>query len=562
MSKQAAIKLPPVNQRRVIEEMLVLLPDPVEKLTLLKRVMGSYGRIPAIYRLYPRLAEVALRKQAIDFAEKIRPGSKKNARTLMAEGTIPTPKPVLWRIYQFRHAILTLFILVFGWGLGSAVAALFDLMQAPPQVAGVQREIILADNGARIIYTGKIPPFTPDTKERNETGKILVAEVSAPAVKPMTGDVPLPAAPVLRSVAGPAPVEIKMHLAGMLASLEGATTHVPEYLTTPVWLVEKKGDTEIYSNRLQIITSHMVSNTPRRYLSFPRGDKNQAAGQTQDKIVGIVYHASESDIFPFNPEMNSSLKRYSASLIKYIKRNKSYHYFIDRFGRVYRIVRDADAAHHAGNSIWADAQQYHLNLNNAFIGICFEGRDFEPRDTTPTTQGSEISGPHMVAMSNPTITKSQLQSGKELTAWLRYKYGIHQHNCVPHGLVSINPANNLIGHHLDLAHSFPFSEFGLSNKYLETLPSMTEFGFTHDKYLTRIFNGQLWPGVHLSRALVKQRARKAGISRSKLQRQLQAKFKSMTEVMDRFEEEMENMQQLEAQDDRSEPTAQDAGNAS
>ena len=31
-----------------------------------------------------------------------------------------------------------------------------------------------------------------------------------------------------------------------------------------------------------------------------------------------------------------------------------YNFLIDRFGRVYRVVQESDAANHAGNSIWAE----------------------------------------------------------------------------------------------------------------------------------------------------------------------------------------------------------------
>ena len=153
---------------------------------------------------------------------------------------------------------------------------------------------------------------------------------------------------------------------------------VPEYLQNPIWLVEKTSDREIYSNRLQIITTYTISNIPREYYRFPKNSKHLPANsKATDIISGIVYHASESDLYPFMPEMNHSILKYSKRLIKYLLRKKSYHFFIDRFGRVYRLVQEDHAAFHAGNSIWADDEEIYLNLNHAFIGICFEGNDFE-----------------------------------------------------------------------------------------------------------------------------------------------------------------------------------------
>ncbi len=145
--------------------------------------------------------------------------------------------------------------------------------------------------------------------------------------------------------------------------------------------MEKTSDREIYSNRLQIITTYTVSNMPREYYRFPKNSNHLPANsKITDKISGIVYHASESDLYPFMPEMNHSILKYSKQLIKYLLRKKSYHFFIDRFGRVYRLVREDHAAFHAGNSIWSDDEEIYLNLNHAFIGICFEGRDFEEID--------------------------------------------------------------------------------------------------------------------------------------------------------------------------------------
>ena len=151
-----------------------------------------------------------------------------------------------------------------------------------------------------------------------------------------------------------------------------------EYLRKPIWLVEKTSDREFYSNRLQIITIHTIPNMPREYYRFPRDAKHLPANsKITNKISGILYHASESDIYPFMPEMNRTILKYSKKLIEFLLRNKSYHYFIDRFGRVYRLVQEDHAAFHAGNSIWADDEEVYLNLNHAFIGICFEGKDFE-----------------------------------------------------------------------------------------------------------------------------------------------------------------------------------------
>ena len=166
------------------------------------------------------------------------------------------------------------------------------------------------------------------------------------------------------------------------------SVQVPKYLKDPIWLVEKTADREFYSNRLQIITTYTISNIPREYYRFPRNSNHSPAnGKMTNKISGIVYHASESDLYPFMPEMNSSILSYSKRLIKYLLRKKSYNFFIDRFGRVYRLVQEDHAAFHAGKSIWADDKSLYLNLNHAFIGICFEGKDFQEINTGKQKKG-------------------------------------------------------------------------------------------------------------------------------------------------------------------------------
>jgi N-acetyl-anhydromuramyl-L-alanine amidase AmpD len=187
--------------------------------------------------------------------------------------------------------------------------------------------------------------------------------------------------------------------------------------------------------------------------------------------------------------MTQSIKKYSRLLIRYLNKKKAYHYFIDRFGKVYRLIQDEDAAFHGGNSIWADDEFLYLDLNHSFIGICFEGKDFQTIDSSQIANQGE-SQLTIVPMETSSINEAQLNSGKELTDWLRVKYRISQNNCIPHGLASVNPYDRLIGHHLDLSHGFPFDFFEISNKYEEPIPAITEFGFTYDNYFMEIFQGK------------------------------------------------------------------------
>jgi hypothetical protein len=333
------------------------------------------------------------------------------------------------------------------------------------------------------------------------------------------------------------------------ASTVDKLVQVPKYLKNPIWLVEKTADREFYSNRLQIITTHTISNISREYYRFSRNsDYSPTNGKNTDKISGIVYHASESDLYPFMPEMNRSILDYSKRLIKYLLRKKAYHFFIDRFGRVYRLVQEDHAAFHAGKSIWADDEALYLNLNHAFIGICFEGKDFQEINTgkqkkgRPANSKSSLLKPTGISSFN----EAQLRSGKELTDWLRVKYNISQQNCVPHALISVNTKRMLIGFHLDLARGFPFDRLGLTDKYQEPLPSMVEFGFRYDKYFEKIFNGNLWRGIGYSEEILQRRARNSGMSIAEYRKSLQQRFTRYTEwnqkMLEKKDQLSENLQ--------------------
>jgi hypothetical protein len=82
----------------------------------------------------------------------------------------------------------------------------------------------------------------------------------------------------------------------------------------------------------------------------------------------------------------------------------------------------------------------------------------------------------------------------------------------------------LIGWHLDLARGFPFAKFGLSDKYREPLPSIVEFGFRHDRYFKKIFNGEIWPGIHFSEEILRRQARNSAMRFAEYRKSLQQKF--------------------------------------
>jgi len=487
-------KLPPKNFRRIIEELSVVITDPAIKLKFIEHAIGAYEHLPLTYRTYPPLAEIAFRKRLLDKAERIWPGSQRNVRHLVKIGIISTPRPGLWRLYRLRHVFVSVVLLVFVCGLGTAVASFFGTVN---------------------VLLSLKETHTSAWKRGVVRKPIIYPKSYLTALMPRR----------------PAAVEAKLPLRET-APVAVAETKVAAYLAQPIWLVEKTSGSELYSNSLQIFTRYTVANIPRNYRPFFRHLKRPPEkAPNSDRVAGILFHTSESDLVPFRPEMNISIKQKSKRLIKYLQRRKSYNYIIDRFGRVYRLVREDHAAFHAGNSIWADDEEIYLNLNHAFIGICFEGRDFEEIENQNYVDSwnPQAIAPRMRPTVISSLTEAQLRSGKELSDWLRVKYKISQHNCVPHALVSVNPEKKLIGYHLDLSKGFPFAKFSLSNKYNEPLPSIVDFGFSYDEYFEKIFGGDIWPGIRAAEEILQRRCKRADISVNQYRTYLNTKYDEYTE---------------------------------
>jgi hypothetical protein len=99
----------------------------------------------------------------------------------------------------------------------------------------------------------------------------------------------------------------------------------------------------------------------------------------------------------------------------------------------------------------------------------------------------------------------------------------------------------LIGFHLDLSRGFPFAKFGLSDKYQEPLPSMVEFGFLYDRYFEKIFNGQLWRGIHYSEEILQRQAGISGMSFAEYRKSLHRRFSRYTEWKNKMLEKKDQL---------------------
>ncbi len=149
-----------------------------------------------------------------------------------------------------------------------------------------------------------------------------------------------------------------------------------------VWRVDRSDTLETYSNGLRVDLTFAERNKPRQpYPVFPLSGGAEPA-RYQPGPAGIVYHTTESNLADFEEADNGRLKALARNLLEVVKDEHAYHYVIDRFGRVYRVVEETDIANHAGHSVWADPSGIYVNLNSSFLAVSFEGQTGEPGAVT------------------------------------------------------------------------------------------------------------------------------------------------------------------------------------
>lgn len=273
-----------------------------------------------------------------------------------------------------------------------------------------------------------------------------------------------------------------------------------------VWLVEKEADSETYSNGLQIDTRFTTATHRRSYLAFPT---NGGPPVNREEPVGIVFHTTESPQAPFEASANGTLKRIGESLLEYVRRKQAYNFVIDRFGRVFRVVPEGDAANHSGHSAWADRDWSYLNLNESFIAMAFEA-------ATP------------LPAHKAQINLAQVRSAGILLEWLRGRYQIAAANCVVHAQVSVNPSAMLVGVHVDWADSFPFEEIGLPDNYLQPLAAVWAYGFDCDANFTGKAGSEMRAGIDAARAILATKAAENGLSPEQYRMRLRQRYRAMS----------------------------------
>jgi len=283
----------------------------------------------------------------------------------------------------------------------------------------------------------------------------------------------------------------------------------PAASVSAVWLVESSQRSDLYSNGLRVENQFLTETAPRRYLAFARLHGGDLEGEWRTRPVGIVFHTTESHIAPFEEDQNRELRRDGEGLLEYVSRRRSYHFAIDRFGRVFRIVKESDYANHAGNSVWADQERIYVNLNQSFFGVAFEART--------NANGEE----------NP-ANAAQIHAARILVEMLRARYAIRAENCVAHAQVSVNPANGRAGFHRDWAANLPFGELGLSNNYKRPLASAEVFGFEPDAALLEA--GALGDGIEEARKKLRAEAASRELTTARYRAILQSEYRDAVEL--------------------------------
>ena len=130
--------------------------------------------------------------------------------------------------------------------------------------------------------------------------------------------------------AGVSTREHKLLVPGLAAAMNLKSTSV----ISSVWQVEGTEMTEVYSNGLRVDLTFAVRNRPRAHYpiySLTGAVVPASYGKTPR---GLVYHTTQSHLAPFEESSNRQLRQLGRNLLELLRRERSYHYVIDRFGRV------------------------------------------------------------------------------------------------------------------------------------------------------------------------------------------------------------------------------------
>jgi hypothetical protein len=274
---------------------------------------------------------------------------------------------------------------------------------------------------------------------------------------------------------------------------------------TSVWLVEESDKSESYSNGLRLDNHFLTATHQRRYRAFPAGGGSPA---NQSEPAGIVFHTTESMQAPFEANENGILKQFSRSVLEFVRRHAAYNFVIDRFGRVYRIVPEDQAANHSGYSVWANDRWMYVNLNESFLAVSFEAASPAGAERAP-------------------LSPAQIRSAAMLIEMLRCRYHIAAANCVTHAQVSVNPENMRVGLHVDWASGFPFTSVGLPDNYATSLPAIWAYGFEADASFSQLAGTGLHLGIDKAQETLENDAEGEGLRPVDYRKKLRRRYRQI-----------------------------------
>ena len=159
-----------------------------------------------------------------------------------------------------------------------------------------------------------------------------------------------------------------------------------------------------------------------------------------------------------------------------------------------------------------------MNPNHSCLGVAFE-----------TQRGLGASADRL----DQPLTKAQLARDQLLTALLRQTFAIVEGNVVTHEMVSLNPANGLIGYHTDWRGRLPFSELGLPDHHRLAVPSIAEWGFRYDRRFVAQIGDQVWAGLRL---VEKRFGREVALRQISLERLRKKRVARLREWMEQLRE--------------------------
>ncbi len=352
----------------------------------------------------------------------------------------------------------------------------------------------------------------------------------APPPEPPLPPAPLPAAPLPPAPLLPPPppppglarrLAVPLLATGLFFSFAGTVSdagrlpapeparEAPPPALPQVWLAERGGGWEVYSNGLRVESGLAVTTEARWYQVFPRSDEEPLRPRWRTAPAGIIFHASEGALASFEPDHSALLKRQGQGLLAWARRHGLYHYVVDRFGRVHRVVEESDTADHAGQSVWADSRWICLNLSAGFLAVAFEAQTGAAGGTAP-------------------LSSAQVHAGRVLTEMLRGKYAIAAENCLTHAQVSVNPRNFRIGYHTDWARNFPFRSLGLPDNHQQLLASLCLFGFTWDPAFLDSAGSSLRASLLRAAEEVRRQATVQGMSLERFRAGLNRRYRELS----------------------------------